>query len=93
MRRLAFAELRMTRPTRTQTGACPSPAAQEIDRQALLGPVRWPARIDARPLVLAAYYPWDDPVATNFSRPGDAPVAPWDTSDRDHVVAMVDQAA
>ena len=61
-------------------GGCEGYMTGVMTRSNLIGPARWPARRDARPLVLANYYPWYDQntLTQNF---GDNPVAPADTSD------------
>lgn len=71
---------------------CENPARHEVDRSALIGAVRWPARADPRPLVLANYYPWfdDAALAKDF---GDQPLGPANTSNREDVVAQVQLAA
>ncbi|MEY2570478.1 MAG: hypothetical protein QOE63_828, partial [Acidimicrobiaceae bacterium] len=57
----------------------------------LIGPVRWPARRDPRPLVLANYYPWYDPstLTQNF---GDQPTGPANTNDPATVAQALDLA-
>jgi hypothetical protein len=70
---------------------CENPARFELDRSALIGPTRWPARADDRRLTLAHYYPWydDADLAGNFA---ETPVAPADTSDPAEVAAAVAMA-
>ncbi len=62
------------------SGSCENYAQAALDRSALIGPTRWPARHDSRALVLANYYPWYDSTTlqTNF---GDNPIGPANTSD------------
>lgn len=78
--------------TAVPPGSCENYAQQAIPRADLIGPVRWPARIDERPLVLAAYYPWYDDAALtrNF---GDQPVGPANTVDPAIVRQAVNLAA
>lgn len=77
---------------KTVYDGCENPARHEVDRSALIGPVRWPARADPRPLVLANYYPWFDDAALEQDF-GDQPVGPANTSDPDQVAAQVQLAA
>ncbi|MBA2280608.1 MAG: hypothetical protein H0W25_05135 [Acidimicrobiia bacterium] len=76
----------------TPIGGCENPGSFDIDRSALVGPVRWPARHDPRPLVLANYYPWFEStrLGTNF---GDQPVGPADTSNPAQVAEAIALAA
>jgi hypothetical protein len=71
---------------------CENRASKEIPRSELIGPVRWPARADPRPLVLANYYPWytNDDQSRDF---GDNPTSPIDTSDPSAVARAIDLAA
>jgi hypothetical protein len=72
-------------------GSCENPASASVSRSALIGPVRWPARRDPRPLVLANYYPWFD--AQTLAGPfQDPPIGPADTSQPSQVTAAVDLA-
>ena len=72
-------------------GSCENPASAAVSRSALIGPVRWPARRDPRPLVLANYYPWYD--AEALAKPfADDPTGPADTSDPTQVREAVDLA-
>ena len=73
-------------------GSCENARSFPIPRSALIGPVRFPARVDSRPLVLANYYPWYDAQALEH-RYGDQPVGPANTDDPADVAAMVDLAA
>ncbi len=72
-------------------GSCEGAASATLARADLIGPVRWPARRDPRPLVLANYYPWYD--AGNLGGPFlDAPTGPADTSNPEQVGEAVDLA-
>ncbi|MGI8663266.1 MAG: endo-1,3-alpha-glucanase family glycosylhydrolase [Acidimicrobiales bacterium] len=71
---------------------CENYAESPLDRAALIGPVRWPARHDPRPLVLANYYPWYDPATLNRTFGPDAPIGPADSSDPTVVAQAVDLA-
>lgn len=76
-------------------GGCEGQLDRALSRADLIGPVRWPARRDARPLVLAAYHPWFDVQdgALQRSFGGDHPTGPADTHDAASVAAAVDLAA
>jgi hypothetical protein len=73
-------------------GSCENYRTGVMTRSDLIGPERWPARRDARPLVLANYYPWYDQLelAQNF---GDQPIGPADTTDPVQVAQTVATAA
>lgn len=82
----------------TATGSDPSAASgcenyaqAPLDRSSLIGPVRWPARRDPRPLVLANFYPWYDPTTLQTSF-GDQPTGPANTNDPAVVQQAVDLA-
>ncbi len=84
--------LRNTGTDPTVVDGCENPARVALDRGALIGPVRWPARQDARPLVLANYYPWYD--ETNVGHDfGDNPLGPVDTKNPDVVNQAINLAA
>jgi glycosyl hydrolase family 71 len=75
----------------TITGdGCSNPVRQELARADLIGPVRWPARFDARPLVLGEYFPWWD--SSNLNSFQDQPTGPADTSNPSSVASSVDLA-
>lgn len=73
-------------------GSCENYRTGVMTRSDLIGPARWPARRDPRPLVLANYYPWYDELelAQDF---GDQPVGPADTTDPVQVAQTVATAA
>lgn len=71
--------------------SCENGRLLSMDRDSMIGPARWPARHDPRPLVLANYYPWYD--ASELAKPfGDPPIGPADTSDPIQVEAALDLA-
>jgi hypothetical protein len=70
---------------------CENPSSFEIDREALVGPTRWPERMDPRPLVLANYYPWYGTGLAPLVR--DRPTGPVDTDDPAAVDAAIAAAA
>jgi hypothetical protein len=72
-------------------GSCENPMSTAMSRTSLIGPVRWPARRDARPLVLANYYPWYDPDLLRHPF-ADPPSGPADTSSATDVSQTVDLA-
>lgn len=72
-------------------GSCENPAGKDLSRADLMGPTRWPARRDPRPLVLANYYPWYDAGALAGPFP-DMPTGPADTSQPTAVRDAVDLA-
>ena len=78
--------------TAVSPGSCENWQSTPLARSDLIGPVRWPARRDARPLVLAAYYPWYDANALNHDF-GDDPVGPANTFDPATVASAIDLAA
>jgi hypothetical protein len=79
-----------TDPT-VPAGSCENFQQVDVARNELMGPTRWPARADARPLVLANYYPWYDD--TTLQRDfGDDPVGPANTVDPASVAAQIDLA-
>ena len=73
-------------------GTCEGYKTGAMTRSNLIGPKRWPARRDPRPLVLANYYPWYDDTTLQRSF-GDDPVGPADTSDPAEVAQAVALAA
>jgi hypothetical protein len=76
-------------------GGCENYKTAPMARADLIGPVRWPARRDARPLVLAGYYPWYDPATLSGTTFGDQPIGPADTSNAADVaeaVALADRS-
>lgn len=73
-------------------GSCENFRTGVMTRANLIGPKRWPARRDPRPLVLANYYPWYDQAALGTSF-GDQPIGPADTSDPVKVAQAVALAA
>ena len=77
--------------TEVPPGSCENAASAPMPRAALIGPYRWPARRDPRPLVLAMYYPWFDPDTLAEPFP-DQPTGPADTSNPEQVQAAVDLA-
>jgi hypothetical protein len=72
-------------------GSCTNFVSASMPRADLIGPIRWPARRDPRPLVLANYYPWYDP-ATLAGPFTDPPTGPADTSNPVQVAQAVDLA-
>lgn len=90
---VTIAELESTGTSGTiPPDSCANRAEFPLDRSAMVGPTRWPARVDPRRLVLATYYPWYNPTTLqrNF---GDNPIGPADTSDPAVVAEAVDLAA
>jgi hypothetical protein len=76
----------------TAENGCENPAHGSLSRASLIGPVRWPARTDGRPLVLANYYPWYGPDNAGADY-GDNPTGPVDTINPDVVSAAMNLAA
>jgi hypothetical protein len=74
------------------SGQCENQRNWQLARSSWIGPIRWPARNDPRPLVLTHYFPWFDP-ATLQQNYGDQPTGPADTSDPEVVAQAVDLAA
>ena len=73
-------------------GECEGKMQRSISRSAFIGPVRWPARVEPRPLVLAHYFPWYDSgnLQQNFGT--DQPAWPADTNDQTNVAAAIELA-
>ncbi len=74
-------------------GECENYLETPVARSALMGPVRWPARVEPRPLVLANYYPWYDAASLVHDFGPDNPVGPANTNDPVHVQEAVDRAS
>jgi len=73
-------------------GTCENALNAPLDRAGLIGPVRWPARQDPRPLVLADYYPWYDAQTLQHDF-GDEPTGPATSTDPTAVRQAIDLAS
>ncbi len=74
-------------------GQCENQMYRSISRSSFIGPVRWPARQDSRPLVLAHYFPWYDELNLHHNFGPDRPAHPANTNDPTIVAEAVAMAA